>query len=199
LLTGAAIEIPLIAATVWVAARLGVGNQEVGLMPVVRLAAVFAGFAALLTAGGIGRLAAYTAVEHGRKRAVIAAARTHAIATAGLVLIAAIPHGELEFRSISWLLLPGLGLLAGAISGAIIGSVCTSTTAVGLSDVWHVTLKPTEALRELLSPSDPVRLGSPLRPRTRALFEGIFDAPPPAPQPPQPVPEDAKGDDKKAV
>lgn len=204
-LTGAAIEIPLIAATVWLVARVfNIGNPNVGFMPVMRLAAVFAGVAALFTAGGIGRLAAYTSVEKGRKQAIIVAARTHAIATAGLVVIAAIPQGEIDFRNFTWLVLPGVGLLAGAICGAVIGSVCTGSTAVGLADVWSVTMKPTEALRNLLSPSDLVRLGSALRARTTNLFEGIFDPAPPPPKPTEPVdaakPAEPKPDDtKKAV
>lgn len=202
LLTGAAIEIPLIAVTVWVVARFGIGNANAGFMPVVRLTAVFAGLAALLTAGGIGRLAAYTSVEKGRKRAILVAARTHAIATAGLVVIAAVPHGEIDFRNFSWLVLPGAGLLAGALCGAVIGTVCTGTSSVGFADVWSVTMKPTTALRSLLSPADLVRLGSALRTRTSTLFEGIFE---PAPPPPKPndaaaKSEPAKGDDtKKAV
>ena len=201
-MTGAAIEIPLIAATVWIVARLGVGNAKVGFMPIMRLAAVFAGVAALITAGGIGRLAAYASVEKGRKRAIIAAARTHAIASAGLVVIAAIPHGEIDFQRYSWLALPGAGLVAGAICGAIIGSVCTGTTAVGLADVWSVTMKPTEALRSLLSPSDLVRLGSALRNRTTTLFEGIFEPAAPPPKPPDGKPSDVEpkpDDTKKAV
>ena len=202
LLTGAAIEIPLIAATVWVVARLGVGDPSVGFMPVMRLAAVFAGVAAILTAGGIGRLAAYTSVEKGRRHAVVVAMRTHAIATAGLVVIAAIPHGHIDFKDYSWLLLPAAGLFAGAFCGAVIGTVCTGTTSVGLADVWSVTMKPTEALRNLLSPADLVRLGSALRTRTSTLFEGIFE---PAPKPPveEPKPEPKAGtktdDTKKAV
>src|SRR5687768_1433759 len=71
LLTGAALEIPLIAATVWVVARFGIGDPDASFMSIMRLAAVFAGLAALLTAGGIGRLAAYTTVEKGRRRAIV--------------------------------------------------------------------------------------------------------------------------------
>jgi hypothetical protein len=200
-LTGAAIEIPLIAAAVWLAARLGVGDPNVGFMPIMRLAAVFTGVAALLTAGGIGRLAAYTSVEKGRKHAIVVAARTHAIATAGLVVIAAIPHGQIDFRDLSWLVLPATGLLAGAFCGAVIGTVCTAATSVGLADVWSVTMKPTEALRNLLSPADLVRLGSALRTRTSTLFEGIFDpAPKPPADEPKPKPEPPTPDDtKKAV
>ena len=202
MLTGAAIEIPLIASAVWISARLGVGNAHVGFMPIMRLAVVFTGLAALLTAGGIGRLAAYVTVEKGRRHAVIVATRTHAVAGAGLALIAAIPHGEIDFTKWTWLLLPGCGAVAGAICGAIIGSLCTGTTAVGLADVWNVAaLKPTEALRNLLSPADLVRLGRALGTRTTNLFEGIFD---PAPPPPKPETKPAEQtpaatDDKKAV
>ena len=187
LLTGAALEIPLIAATVWIVARFGIGDPDAGFMHVMRLSAVFTGLAALLTAGGIGRLAAYTTVEKGRRHAVIVAARTHAIASAGLVLIAAIPHGHIDFRDFTWLALPLGGMVAGAICGAVIGSVCTGATSVGLADVWSLTLKPGEALKTLLSPADLVRLGSALRTRTTTLFEGIFD---PAPLPPKPEAKD---------
>lgn len=198
-ITGAAIEIPLIALTVWLVSRLGIGNADVGFMPVMRLAAVFAGVAALLTAGGIGRLAAYTSVDKGRKRAIIVAARTHAIATAGLVVIAAVPHGEIDFRNFSWLVLPGMGLVAGALCGAVIGTVCTGTTSVGLADVWSVTMKPTTALRSLLSPADLVRLGSALRTRTSAMFEGIFEPAPPPPKPKEAATQKDGDDTKKAV
>src|SRR5688572_21055413 len=91
LLTGAAIEIPVLAATVWVLAQAGIGNPDASFMQIIRLTAAFAGIAALLTAGGIGRLAAHAAVE-GRGRSIWVAARAHAVASAGLVIIAAIPN-----------------------------------------------------------------------------------------------------------
>ena len=194
LLTGAALEIPLIAVTVWVVARFGIGNPDATFMHIVRLAAVFTGVAALFTAGGIGRLAAYTSVEKGRRKAVVVAARTHAIASAGLVLIAAIPHGHIDFQNFTWLALPLVGMVSGALCGAIIGAICTGSTAVGLADVWSLTLKPSEMLRNLLSPGDLVRLGSALRTRTSTLFEGIFD-----PAPPPPKPADDRADKKPAV
>jgi len=189
LLTGAAIEIPLIALTVFGLARLGVGNPDVELMRIIRLTAVFAGAAALLTAGGIGRLAADAMVEVGRRRAVLRAARAHAVASAGLVLIAAIPHGHLPGHSYAWLAFPAAGLVCGAVSGALIGFVCSRQTAlVQLSDVWSLARRPRVALRSLLDPDDLVRLGSALRTRTTNLFEGIFD---PAPPPPAPAAETA--------
>lgn len=187
-MTGIAFEIPVLAATVWLVARLGVGNPTVGFMATMRLTALFAGVAALLTAAGIGRLAAYSFVERGRKRAIFAAMRAHAVASAGLVVIAAIPHGRIDFAHASWLGLPAAGLVAGALCGAVIGTVCTGAAPVGLADVWSLTRKPSQALQKLLSPADLVRLGAALRTRTSTLFEGIFEpaAPPPAPAPPAP-------------
>src|SRR6476646_2129713 len=78
LLTGAVIEVPAIAAAVWVLARLGIGNPAVPFMHLLRMSAVLAVIAALLTAGGIGRLAAATSYERGRQRATVVSARVHA-------------------------------------------------------------------------------------------------------------------------
>lgn len=199
LATGAAIEIPLLAVTVWVLARLGVGNPDVPLMQIVRLSAVFAGVAALLTAGGIGRLAAHALVEEPaspdpgrrRRRAIGRAARAHAAAGAGLVIIAAIPHGHLPETHAGWLAFPAAGLVSGAIAGAIIGYVCSSQTSiVQLVDVWSLARRPRVALRSLLAPEDLARLGAALRARTTNLFEGIFEpAPPPPKAPPAAAPE----------
>ena len=181
LLTGAAIEVPVLSATVWGLGQLGFGNADVPVMRILRLTAVFAGVAALLTAGGIGRLAAYASVDGGRRRAMWVAGRAHAIAGAGLVLIAAIPHGQLPGRSMDWLAFPAGGLVAGAVCGVLIGVVCGGTAPVELADVWSLARRPSEALRSWLDPRELVRLGAAVRHRTTNLFEGMFD---PAPLPP---------------
>lgn len=190
LLTGAAIEIPLLATTVWLLARFGFGNPDVAWMRTIRITAVFAGAAALLTAGGIGRLAAYAVVDGGRRTAIWRAARAHAIAGAGLVMIAAIPHGQLPENPYGWLAFLGGGLVCGAVAGAGIGLVCSAPTALAqLADVWSLARKPSTVLRNLVDADDLMRLGSVLRARTTNLFEGIFDpaarepAPPAAPPP----------------
>lgn len=187
LLIGVAIEIPLLALTVWALARVGVGNPDADLMHIVRLTAVFAGVAALLTAGGIGRVAAYGLVDTGsRGRAIFRAVRAHAAASAGLVVIAAIPQGRLPEAPLGWLAFPAAGLAAGAIAGVLIGFVCSGQTSiVQLSDVWSLARKPSVALRTLLDPEDLVRLGTALRKQTTNLFEGIFE---PAPPPPKAAP-----------
>ena len=181
LLTGAVIEVPALSATVWALAQLGYGNAEAPVMHIVRLTALFAGTAALLTAGGIGRLAAYASVDGGRRRAMWVAGRAHAVAGAGLVLIAAIPQGQLPGHSLDWLAFPAGGLVAGGLCGVLIGIVCGGTAPVELADVWSLARKPSEALRSWLDPRELVRLGAAVRHRTTNLFEGMFD---PAPLPP---------------
>ena len=195
LLTGVAVEVPVLTATVWALAQLGIGHPDVPVMRVMRLTTVFAGLAALFTAGGIGRLAAYASIEGGRPRAMFVAARAHAVASVGLVLIAAIPHGQLPGRSPAWLALVAGGLVAGAACGALIGLVCGGTAPVELADVWSLARRPSEALRSWLDPRELVRLGTAVRHRTTNLFEGMFDpAPPPPPTstspPSAPIPDE---------
>jgi hypothetical protein len=182
-LTGAVIEVPAIAAGVWLVARMGIGNRDAAFMHVVRLTAVFAGVAALLTAGGIGRLAAHASVDKrgGRWRAVWVAARAHAVATAGLVIIAAIPHGQLPGHSWQWLAFPAVGAVLGAACGATIGAVCGGAAPVSIGDVLGLARRPTDALRQLLDPEDLLKLGAAMRQRTTQLFEGMFE---PAQRPP---------------
>jgi len=166
LATGAVIEVPAIAFAVWLLARLGVGDPDVAFMRILRLSAVFAGVAAVLTAGGIGRLAAHTSAEHGRRRAIWIAARAHAAATAGLVVIAAIPHGHLPEVRLAWLALPVVGAAIGMPCGAVIGIVCGGAAPVGIADVFALAKRPSEALRQLLDPEDLLKLGAAVRQRT---------------------------------
>lgn len=187
-LTGAAIEVPLLAFTVWGLAQLGVGDPDVPLMHVMRLTTVLAGVAALITAGGIGRLAASVSVERGRRHAVFVAARAHAMASMGLVLIAAIPHGHLPSSHWQWVGLASAGLVPGATCGALIGIVCSGVTPVGLADVWSLATRPSGALRQLLDPKDLVKLGTALRTRTSNLFDGIFEPGARAPKQPPVAP-----------
>ncbi|HEX8110278.1 MAG TPA: hypothetical protein VF516_21250 [Kofleriaceae bacterium] len=191
MLAGVAVEVPALTAAVWVLAQLGIGNAEVPVMRIVRLTTVFAGAAAVFTAGGVGRLAAYASIDGGRRRAVFVAARAHAVASAGLVLIAALPHGQLPGRSLAWLAFPAAGAVVGAACGALIGVVCSGQAPVDLSDVWSLARLPSVALRHWLDPRELVRLGAAVRQHTTHLFEGMFDPAPPPPtmsDPPSPAP-----------
>ena len=188
LITGAALEIPILTATLWLLARTGVGDADAPFMHIMRLTTVFAGFAALLTAGGIGRLAAEAAVVGGRRRAMWVSARAHVAASTGLVLIAAIPLGHLPAGgSAMWLAYLGAGIVSGVACGAMIGFICGGLTPVGFAEVWWLAKRPTKALRHLLGPEDLVRLGAAVRDRTSTLFEGMFE---PAPLPPAAKPVD---------
>jgi hypothetical protein len=178
-LTGAVIEIPSLACAVWVLARLGIGNQDVGFMRIMRLTTVFAGIAAVFTAAGIGRLAAYASMQGGRRRALWVCARAHAVASAGLVIIAAVPLGHLPTVPWHWIVFPSAGVVAGALCGVMIGTICSGTAPVNA--VWWLAKRPTEALRYLLAPEELMRLGAAAADRTSHLFDGMFD---PAPLPP---------------
>ncbi len=180
---------------VWVAQNLGLVDPDVGFLRIMWLTAIFAGIAAVFTAGGIGRLAAQVVVDRGRGRALFQAARAHAIAGAGLVLIATIPHGHLPADRSGWIEIAAIGLVPGAACGLAIGFICSSASPVGLADVWSLTVsRPGGAIRQLLDPRDIVKLGHALRTRTSTFFDGIFD---PAPKPPQ-KPGDDKPPDKPA-
>jgi hypothetical protein len=193
LAAGVAIEVPALTAAVWGLAQIGIGNPDVPVMRILRLTTVFAGVAAVFTAGGIGRLAAYASIDGGRRRAMLVAARAHAAASAGLVLIAAIPHGQLPGRSLAWLAFPAAGVVVGAACGAVIGLVCGGMAPVELGEVWSLARRPSDALRSWLDPRELVRLGAAVRHRTSHLFEGLFEpaAPPPEPAAPPAEPPPA--------
>jgi hypothetical protein len=161
-----------------------VGDPDAPFMHILRLTAVFAGVAALLTAAGIGRVAAFASVDKigGRRHAMRIAAQAHAAAGAGLVLIAAIPQGHLPDRGLGWLAIFAMGGLAGAAIGAAIGAVCGGAAPVRIGDVMAAAIKrPGEALRQLLDPEDLIKLGAAVRDRTTQMFHGVFD---PAERPP---------------
>lgn len=184
LLTGLVIEVPAIAAAVWLLARIGIGDPDATYMQILRLSTWFTGVAALLTAGGIGRLAAYASVDKpgGRRQAMLVAARAHAAAGAGLVLIAAIPHGHLPQEALGWLAILAMGGVMGALCGAAIGAVCGGAAPVRIGDVMAAAIKrPSEALRQLLDPEDLIKLGAAVRQRTSQMIQGVFE---PAERPP---------------
>ena len=193
LLTGAVIEVPALAVGVWLLGRVGIGDRHAPFMHLLRLSAVFAGFAAVITAAGIGRLAAYASIEKhgGRRRAMLVGARTHAAAGVALLLIAAIPHGHLPDPGAIWLWIPVIGLAIGAACGAVIGAVCGGAAPVRITDVMALAIKrPTDALRSLLDPEDLLKLGAAVRQRTTQVFTGIFE-------PAEPRPDDKRDEAKR--
>ena len=115
--------LPAIGIAVWVLARFGVGNHEAKVIEVLRLTVVFAGPATLLTAGGVGRLAAEAGATRGRRYAAWVGGRTLGLAGAALATLAAIPLGDLPQRWPGWTALMATGAGVGAAGGVLIGWV----------------------------------------------------------------------------
>ncbi len=189
---GSVIEVPAIALGVWVLARLGLTDPEVEITRILRLTAVFAGVAGVLTAAGIGRLAAYASVDAigGRRHAVGVAAKAHAIASIGLLIIAVVPHGHLPDHARGWLLVPVVGAAIGALCGAVIGAICGGAAPVHIADVMALARTPGHALSQLLDPKDLMKLGTRVRSRTQQLFHGMFEPGDKPPEDPAKTPPD---------
>jgi len=188
LLTGSVIEVPALATGVWVLGKVHATSPEGDFMRILRLTAVFAGIAAMLTAAGIGRRAAWASVDAvgGRRHAISVAARTHAAASAALIVIAAIPQGHLPDHARGWLIIPLVGAVVGAACGAVIGAICGGPSPLHLGDVLELARTPGQALSQLLDPKDLVKLGTRMRSRTRQVLQGMFD---PAAKPPDDPPK----------
>jgi hypothetical protein len=183
LCVGAVVEIPALAAGVWLLACLGTGNRDAPFMQLMRLTAVFAGIAAVLTAAGIGRVAAHASVDRigGRRHAAWVAARTHAVASIGLLVIAAIPQGHLPDHHARWILMVPIGALVGLFCGFAVGVACGGAAPINILDVLALARTPTAKLRHLLDPEDLVKIAAAVRRGTTQVFHSMFD---PAERPP---------------
>lgn len=202
LLVGGVLEIPALASATWVLSRSIAGVASVGAAPtmeIVRMTTVFAGIPALLTAGGLGRLAAHQTTKHPRRRAILHTCAVHAMAGVLLLLIAAIPHGVVPISIGGWLLLAALGALAGALCGAGIGLVCAGATPRQVTEVLSLVKLPAATLRQIIDSEDLGRLGAAVRHRASLMFDGLLD--PAAPPPPLATERKAAapGDDDERV
>ena len=150
-LIGAIVGIPGLALAVWTLSRFGIGAPGLALRHATRMAGIFAGAATVLTAGGVGRLAAQASVERvgGRRRAIRKAAAPFAIASAALILFAAIPLGHLPLQPWRWGVLMGTGMVVGLVIGAAIGLVCSGPAPATMHQVIALAKWPAEALRHL--------------------------------------------------
>lgn len=116
--------IPAVAATVWAAGAVaGLGPQPT-MIEALRLTALFAGLPAVVTAGGVGRLAGQASLGGGRPRAMWVAALALAFAGGALVVIAAVANQVVPWTPAGWLALIGAGAAAGALAGLGIGLAC---------------------------------------------------------------------------
>jgi hypothetical protein len=85
---------------------------------------VFAGLPAVLTTGGIGRLAARAGRPGEPRRAfrgALAALPPFAVAGAGLVILTVVPLGALPQGGLGWALTCAAGIVAGALAAAVLG------------------------------------------------------------------------------
>jgi len=122
---GVVLGLPATAAAAYVLSRCGVGGDALApFARVIAFAAVFAGLPALLSAGGIGRVAARASAsqpERPIRAAILAAVFPFAVVGAGLVILTLVPLGRLPPTPADWALSAGTGMLAGALCGAILG------------------------------------------------------------------------------
>jgi hypothetical protein len=148
-------SVPLCAAAIWLLARVGIGNRAATLVDCLRMSSVFSSLPAVLTAGGIGRLAAQASMERpgGRRRAVVVAGRAMAAAGAALTIIATIPLGDLPTHPWEWLALWAGGAIAGAIIGVLIGLACGGPMP-SLTELGMLRIEPIEWTRDLLGLDD---------------------------------------------
>jgi hypothetical protein len=161
-------------------------------MAVVRMTSLFAGLPALITSGGIGRLAAHESVQRRRRAAIGRAAGVHALAGILLTMIAALPHGYVPANPLQWLLMAGLGMAAGSLCGAVIGVACTGAPPRQVTEMIELVKRPGLTLRQLVELEDLGRIGAAVRNRASQMFDGLLD--PAEPRPAEdPVPEVGAG------
>ncbi len=150
-------------------------------MTVVRMTSLFVGLPALVTAGGLGRFAAYETTQLERRDAVIRAVGVHALAGLLLTFIAALPHGYLPVSALNWLAMGIVGLTAGALCGAVIGIACTGAPPRQVQEMFSLVKRPGMSLRHLIESEDLGRIGAAVRHRASLMFDGLLD--PAAPRP----------------
>lgn len=180
LFVGAVVEVPAFAGALW-----WLGQQKLlaasEFMHLLRLTATFAGVAAVLTAGGVGRVAANASIRGrgGRLRSIYVAAATHAVAGIGLAVIAAVAGELFTPAYASWIWTGVAGVGAGAVCGALVGVNCGGPSPIRATDLLALAKKPTDALFQILDPDDLVRLGTKVKDRatqvTTNLVDGLFD------------------------
>lgn len=182
-LVGGIVEIPVLSGATYLLARLA--ESQVPAMEIVRTTTLFAGLPALITAGGLGRLAAHECAQRSRRGAILHTCAVHALASMLLVLIAAIAQDLWPTSGLRWVALASAGALAGASAGAAIGVVCAGATPRQVTDVLSLVKLPAATLRQLIDSEDLGRLGAAVRHRASLVFDGLLE--PAAPRPEEPA------------
>lgn len=178
-LVGGIVEIPALSGATYLLAKLAA--SQVPAMEIVRTTTLFAGLPALVTAGGLGRLAAHECARRTRRGAILHTCAVHALAGVLLVLIAAIAQDLWPASAPIWVALVGVGAVAGAAAGAAVGVVCAGATPRQVTEVLSLVKLPAATLRQLIDSEDLGRLGAAVRHRAAVMFDGLLE--PAAPRP----------------
>jgi hypothetical protein len=129
-LIAVALGLPLVSVALLGLARVaGIGDPESPLDRIALLSAIFAGFPAFLSGGGVARLAAHRLAEvrfaggavPPLSRALVIAALAMGAAGIGIAVLTAVPIGGMPEEPPLWAIVAAAGLVAGAITGVAIG------------------------------------------------------------------------------
>lgn len=121
---GLVLLLPLAALACYLLARIGIGDPDTSYTQVISFVAVFGGLPGILSAGGVGRVAARTAVaprRGGTGWSILVSAAACTVIGAGVVILSVVPLGEVPTTSERWLWITGFGGGAGLMCGIMIG------------------------------------------------------------------------------
>jgi hypothetical protein len=136
-LLGCVIGIPLFAALTYALTLVGMRAVPYSLEHVFFIVAALGGLPLILSAGGVGRLAARASISPRRRPmlgGVFAAARALAVAGLGVVLIALTAVGGFPLSQREWALAAGAGVLGGVVLGSLVGAWAASGGSIASAD-----------------------------------------------------------------
>ena len=125
---GLTLGVPAVAAATWLVAHHLEAPNVLGFDRSLLFACIFAGLPAMVTGGGVARVAARRSIRYAQEspmravtQASMAAARNYAVAGIAHVFLTAIPLGLLSSNRPQWVWWITAGALQGAMVGAVIG------------------------------------------------------------------------------
>ncbi|HUS65454.1 MAG TPA: hypothetical protein VMZ28_12970 [Kofleriaceae bacterium] len=121
---GLVVLLPLAALACYLLAQIGIGDPDASYTQIISFVAVFGGLPAIVSAGGVGRVAARTAVaprRGGTGWSILVAAAACTVIGAGVVILSVVPLGEVPTARDRWLWITGFGGGAGLVCGIMIG------------------------------------------------------------------------------
>ena len=116
--------VPALALWIFLHARYAYGHYWAELGPILRVTALFAGFPAALTFGGLGRVAVRAEIKRGLRHGMVVCGRAGAVAGVALLVLATVPTGRVPFEPADW------------IWPALVAMLIGATAAVGLT--WWI-------------------------------------------------------------